>query len=65
MNKLDTPFQQFIALSKYARWIPELGRRETWEETVDRYVDFICYEQLTEPGVDEEVIDDTYTRDAS
>lgn len=30
-------YQQFIAISRYARWLPE-GRRETWEETVDRYV---------------------------
>ncbi len=33
-------YSQFIALSKYARWLPEEGRRETWEETVDRYIDF-------------------------
>ena len=26
-------FQQFIAVSKYARWIPEKNRRETWRET--------------------------------
>lgn len=33
-------YQRFIALSRYARWRPELGRRETWEETVARYFDF-------------------------
>lgn len=38
---LPTPFQQYIALSKYARWDEDLGRRETWEETVDRYVRFV------------------------
>ena len=32
-------FQQYIHKSRYARYIPELGRRETWEETVKRYVD--------------------------
>lgn len=37
-NSLPTPYQQFIATSRYARWIPELKRRETWEETVDRYM---------------------------
>jgi len=31
-------YQQYIALSRYARWIPELNRRETWAETVDRYM---------------------------
>lgn len=38
---LPTPFQQYIHLSKYARWIPEEKRRETWEETVTRYLDFM------------------------
>ena len=33
-------YQQFIHKSRYARWIPEKGRRETWDETVQRYVDF-------------------------
>lgn len=33
-------YQQFIAASRYARWLPELGRRETWPETVNRYVEF-------------------------
>ena len=31
-------YQQFIAISRYARWIEEENRRETWEETVERYV---------------------------
>ncbi len=33
-------YQQFIHKSRYARWLPEEGRRETWHETVNRYVDF-------------------------
>ena len=33
-------YQQFIHKSRYARWMPEEARRETWEETVQRYVDF-------------------------
>ena len=33
-------YQQFIHKSRYARWIPEEGRRETWAETVNRYVSF-------------------------
>jgi len=35
-----TVLQQYIHSSRYARWVPEKGRRETWDETVDRYVDF-------------------------
>ena len=33
-------YQEFIHKSRYARWLPEKGRRETWAETVQRYVDF-------------------------
>jgi len=34
-------YQQFITLSRYARWLPELNRRETWGETVDRFIENI------------------------
>jgi len=37
---LPTLYQQFIHLSRYARWLPEKSRRETWNETVSRYFDF-------------------------
>lgn len=40
MNALPTPYQSFIHLSRYARFLEDEGRRETWEETVDRYIDF-------------------------
>lgn len=33
-------YSEFIHLSRYSRWIPELNRRETWPETVDRYLNF-------------------------
>ena len=38
-NMLPTPYQNFIALSRYARWTGD--KREAWSETVDRYVDNI------------------------
>ena len=38
MKELLTPYQQFIAKSRYARWIDSENRRESWPETVDRYV---------------------------
>ena len=37
---LPTPLQEFIHRSRYARWKSEDQRRETWEETVQRYVDY-------------------------
>jgi len=33
-------YQSYIHKSRYARYLPEEGRRETWEETVRRYVQF-------------------------
>jgi ribonucleoside-diphosphate reductase alpha chain len=40
MNKLPSQYQEYIHLSRYSRWVPEKGRRETWEETVARYFKF-------------------------
>jgi len=37
---LPTNYQQFIHLSRYARWNEDKKRRETWDETVARYFDF-------------------------
>ena len=37
---LPTTYQEFIALSRYSRWVPELNRRETWEETVTRVTNY-------------------------
>jgi ribonucleoside-triphosphate reductase len=39
-NYLPTLYQNYIHLSKYSRFLPEKGRRETWPETVSRYFDF-------------------------
>ena len=37
---LPTEYQSFIHLSRYARWKYDDERRETWDETVNRYLDF-------------------------
>lgn len=39
---INDPYQQFIHLSRYARWRDDLGRRESWTETVDRYVNYVA-----------------------
>ena len=38
-NYLPTDYQSFIHTSRYARWLEEEGRRESWSETVERYMD--------------------------
>jgi ribonucleoside-diphosphate reductase alpha chain len=44
---IDTVYEQFIAKSRYARYIEEEGRRENWPETVARYLEFLQDHVLT------------------
>ena len=39
-NKLDN-YQTYIAKSRYSRYLPDVKRREHWEETVQRYFEFM------------------------
>jgi ribonucleoside-triphosphate reductase (thioredoxin) len=52
-NYLPTDYQTFIATSRYARWLEDKGRRETWAETVGRYV-----QNVVVPKVRDEIIVD-------
>lgn len=45
---LPTAYQQTIHVSRYARFLEKEGRRETWEETVDRYLEFMCNEKYVD-----------------
>ena len=40
-KNLPTPYQDFIHKSRYARWNEEESRREDWDETVNRYLNFM------------------------
>ena len=44
-NYLPSDYQTFIATSRYARWLDDEGRRETWGETVGRFIDNIVRHQ--------------------
>jgi ribonucleoside-triphosphate reductase (thioredoxin) len=35
------PLGEFVYYRSYSRWLPEQGRRETWIETVNRYIDYM------------------------
>lgn len=61
------PLAEFVYYRTYARWIAEEGRRETWIETVDRYMDFMRenlgsklteaeYEKIREAILNQEVM---------
>ena len=41
-NQLPTPLQEYVHKSRYARWLTKENRRETWAETVDRYVSYFA-----------------------
>lgn len=45
-------YMQFIHKSRYARWLDSEGRRENWDETVARYVNFFA------PRIPEDVRED-------
>lgn len=47
-------YSRFIALSRYARWLDNEGRRETWEETVQRYIDNVVRPKIK----DEDTVQD-------
>ena len=40
-GSISDPYRNFIHTSRYARWVESENRRETWEETVDRYSNFM------------------------
>lgn len=46
---------EFVYTRTYARWMPEEGRRETWAESVDRYLAFLEQERNLPQGLAEEL----------
>ena len=57
---LPTEYQQYIHLSRYARWLDDLGRRETWEETVDRFIGF--FKKHISEKFDDVISDNDFTK---
>jgi ribonucleoside-triphosphate reductase len=53
-NHLPTDYQTFIATSRYARWLEDENRRETWPETVGRFIDNI----VRPAGLDSKITDE-------
>ena len=45
-NILPTDYQSFIALSRYAKWLEDEGRRETFTETVSRYISNVVHTKV-------------------
>ena len=47
-----TPYQTYIAKSRYSRFLDDKGRREHWNETVERYMAFMREHLSTKHGYD-------------
>jgi len=47
------PIGEIIYLRTYSRYLPELGRRENWDETVDRVARFSTSLASSPPGEEE------------
>ena len=52
-NLLPTDYQAFIHTSRYAKWLDDTGRREAWDETVERYIDNVVSDQVDADTVTE------------
>lgn len=63
-NYLPTDYQNFIGTSRYARWLDAEKRRETWAETVGRYIDNVVVPALkpdfAEGGLEADVAEDIH-----
>jgi len=55
MNTLPTDYQSFIATSRYARWLDAEKRRETWGETVDRYINNVVVPKIDDIDIVKEL----------
>lgn len=47
-DSLPSVYQQFIAISRYSRWLPAEKRRESWTEVVDRFIGYVFDTYLRE-----------------
>jgi ribonucleoside-triphosphate reductase len=54
MDYFDNAYQSVIYKTRYSKWKEEENRREDWNETVDRYVEFLFGKVKDRHGYDDE-----------
>jgi ribonucleoside-diphosphate reductase alpha chain len=54
-NLLPTDYQAFIHTSRYARWLDDKQRRESWGETVSRYMSSVVYKAMGKDSYGEQI----------
>lgn len=58
-NPFPSFYEEFIYKSRYSRWLEEEKRRENWDETVSRYLNFI-YDQIGPDNISFELGNELY-----
>ena len=56
----QSDYEKFIYVSRYSRWVEKEQRRETWDETVNRYLDFFADYPMTQNIVKGDLRDELY-----
>jgi ribonucleoside-diphosphate reductase alpha chain len=59
IKTLPSVYQSIIHLSRYSRYQDSLKRRETWVETVDRYINYM-YQQCKKQKTSKEDLHEIY-----
>ncbi len=59
-NPFPSYYEEFIYKSRYARWLEDKGRRENWDETVHRLVDYYQNAAHLDDHTAEEIFDAVY-----
>lgn len=59
-SPFPTYFEEFIHVSRYAKWQEDLGRRETWFETVERLVKYYTNAVHLDEATAEEIFEAIY-----
>lgn len=52
--ELPSTYQAIIHRSRYSRFLPEQNRRETYVETIDRYINFMYKKVKDNPKVSDD-----------
>lgn len=57
---METDYEKYIAISRYARYLPDIGRRETWEESVERYINHTYKQVKTNTSISSKELKEVY-----
>lgn len=59
-NPFPSYYEEFVYKSRYSRWLPNENRRENWDETVGRYIKFICNQPVLKDKLNLKTVEELY-----